>query len=287
MNKFFSLAIILTFLLTGKLVFANNNFYIGQMLQGKIELSFLTNIYLPQGEWTIIEANSSFENIIWKDITLLLINESKVQSILKIKYPKNSGDGRGWYKGRNNACDDFNGQKSNFHKNTSKKSVFQNNSDGPRTDAISQGYCISVWGSETLNLVEYKTEEYLRNQNIELTNDLVWIQQVYYSLQNEVTISYAGNAEFVNKPSSEFMNKAISLGQATVISNSEQFKETKLLDLSILSDLYIHIDSTNSDPSLDSGDIIVKLKKLKTMLDEGLISQEQYDTKSTKLLEDL
>ncbi|MDA9640653.1 SHOCT domain-containing protein [Pelagibacteraceae bacterium] len=41
------------------------------------------------------------------------------------------------------------------------------------------------------------------------------------------------------------------------------------------------VETTSEEP-----DMKVKLKELKAMLDEGLISQEQYDTKSTKLLED-
>ena len=41
------------------------------------------------------------------------------------------------------------------------------------------------------------------------------------------------------------------------------------------------VETTSEEP-----DLKVKLKELKAMLDEDLISQEQYDTKSTKLLED-
>jgi multidrug efflux pump subunit AcrB len=41
------------------------------------------------------------------------------------------------------------------------------------------------------------------------------------------------------------------------------------------------VEKTSEEP-----DVKDKLKELKAMLDEGLISQEQYDTKSTKLLED-
>ncbi|MDC3263339.1 SHOCT domain-containing protein [Pelagibacterales bacterium] len=41
------------------------------------------------------------------------------------------------------------------------------------------------------------------------------------------------------------------------------------------------VETTSEEPGVK-----VKLKELKAILDEGLISQEQYDTKSTKLLED-
>jgi hypothetical protein len=41
------------------------------------------------------------------------------------------------------------------------------------------------------------------------------------------------------------------------------------------------VETTSEKPGVKN-----KLKELKAMLDEGLISQELYDTKSAKLLED-
>ena len=40
------------------------------------------------------------------------------------------------------------------------------------------------------------------------------------------------------------------------------------------------------ETSSDSSSIKSKLQGLKSMLDEGLISQEQYDVKSSKILEE-
>lgn len=272
----------------------NNNFKIGQSLQGKIKLSEITYINLPKGAWTVISTDYSFiRAYAYKEISLIQVDDNKMKSFIKINYPRDIGNGNGWWKSKNDACDDFSNQRSSFHKNTSKKTGLHSNmSSDSRTDGISMGYCISIWNEElknsNLDLIDFQSMEYFNSKNIDYPNSLIWIQQVYHSLLNKVKISYAYNVSSNNKSISELTEQIIHLGKANVEKNNLQFKSKKLIDLSTFSDLHQKKQKNKENISNESLklELVDKLKKLKEMFDNDLITQKQYEQKSDKLLDD-
>ena len=74
--------------------------------------------------------------------------------------------------------------------------------------------------------------------------------------------------------------------------NMKAYKGNKSANLNFLSEIIgknnnsSSTSSSNTSSSTNKKDISSKLKELKSMLDEGLISQEQYDDKSTKILDE-
>ena len=272
----------------------NNNFIIGQSVQGKIKLSDITYINLPKGAWTVIRTDYSFiRAYAYKEISLIQVDDNKMKSFIKINYPRDRGNGNGWWKGKNDACDDFSNQRSSFHKNTSKKAGLHSNmSSDSRTDGISMGYCISIWNEDlknsNLDLIDFQSMEYFNSKNIDYPNSLIWMQQVYHSLLNKVKISYAYNVSSNNKSISELTEQIIHLGKANVEKNILQFKSKKLIDLSTFSDLHQKKQKNKENISNKSLklELVDKLKKLKELFDNDLITQKQYEQKSDKLLDD-
>tara|TARA_B110000858_G_scaffold1682_1_gene1937 strand:+ start:767 stop:1654 length:888 start_codon:yes stop_codon:yes gene_type:complete len=294
MKKIFIYTYILLFFfsISGFAVNATD-FRIGQSLQGKIKLSNMTYINLPKGAWTVIWTDYSFEKAsAYKEISLIQVDDKKMRSFLKIDYPRDKGNGNGWRKGKNDACDDFSNQGSHFHKNTSRKSgLHSNDSEDARTDGISKGYCISIWNDElknsNLDLIGFQNMEYFNFKNIDFPNSLTWIQQIYYSLNNRVKISYAYN-ELSNNKFNFKTQQATQVAKANVEKNILQFERKKLIDLLTFSDLHKkkQKDKENISNDLLKLEIVDKLKELKKMFDNDLISQKQYEQKSDKLLDD-
>ena len=271
---------------------AGSKFYANQIFVGKINLSHLTNTILPEGEWIVTSSEYSYKRkLAWEEITLVLLDKGSIKSVLKLQFPQNGGNGNAWHKGKNNACDDFYNQRSNFHVNTSKRSGSHSNvSDESRTDGISTGYCMAVWEKAKHNLIDYETIDYLKINNISEPKELIWMQHVYYTQFNQIKVSFALNPLHSDISTSELINKAIYLGRVMAEDNGKSLNAKKLLDLSILTDLFyqkkeeiIKLDINNTQAKTKIKD---KLEQLKLLLDEGLINQDQYDTKSAKLLED-
>ena len=211
-------------------IFLGSKFTTGQLLQGKIKFANQTNINLPKGEWTVVSTDYSFKRAYaYKEVTLIQVDENKMKSFLIINYPRDKGNGNGWWKGLNDACDDFNNQRSSFHKNTSKKSgIHSNMSQDSRTDGITMGYCISIWNEEfknsNLDLISNKSMQYFDSNNIDKPSSLIWTQQVYHSLYNKVKISYAYNVlsnKVSNEKSPYILDKLYSSSGSAAIPSNE------------------------------------------------------------------
>ena len=129
--------------------------------------------------------------------------------------------------------------------------------------------------------------EYFNSKNIDFSNSLILIQQIYYSLYNRVKISYAYN-ELSNNKFSFKTQQATQVAKANVEKNILQFKSKKLIDLSTFSDLHQKKQKNKENISNESLklELVDKLKKLKEMFDNDLITQKQYEQKSDKLLDD-
>ena len=65
-------------------------------------------------------------------------------------------------------------------------------------------------------------------------------------------------------------------------------RNLSLYDCRKLTDRFpkVEVESSSEEKSDSSIDVESKLRSLKRLLDEGLISQEQYDEKSSKILDD-
>jgi len=299
--------------------FAIKEPYLGEVLSGTIgKYGLGTEIVLPEGKWVVAGVKASNGSVRWVDLVLIQFTSNKIKAVFNIKYPREKERPMvemhpvpGWRADRhydNNTCDDYDNQGSNYHESLITKK---------QTSRLAEGSCISIYAlnniSERLGYSDTWTmaHQFIKKNQLDYPNSIVFIDNTYFSEQNVVHTYYGLNPDFVDIASrkffnfsdsdwnkynikdheekNSFMNNAIYTGNITLTNNIRNFLNNKKLDFFQYSFLTQKINETipdtSSKVSSNSG-IRNKLKDLKSMLDDGLISQEQYDKKSAKLLKD-
>ena len=279
-----------------------------------------TKFYLPDGEWTVIGAKSLNGGVRPVEAILIQRDGSKIKAILNIKFARDLGPTQGWdavggWKPKehfdNNNCDDYNNQRSNFHNaNIEKK----------KQNLIIEGSCLAIFvrnyifrldslsnDSSIMEAFEVADDYILRN-DLELPEALIVVGSTYFTEKNQVHTYYMANPQINNinsKSQVEFrdsewnydkinshtdkkayMDNAISIGKTVRTQVVNSFKNGNTLDLRSYNEIVSFKNSISSSSSNNENSPIDKLKKLKEMLEEGLITQKQYEKKSKKILED-
>lgn len=300
--------------------FAVKTPYLGETLVGSIgKYGLGTEIILPKGEWTVAGVKETNGSVSWVELVLIQSESNKIKGIFNFKYPRRlerpivewDPSTIGWRKDKhieNNTCDDYGKQGSNFHKMAITKK---------KINRIYEGSCVSVYAINQLNSLFITdawsmAEQYINRQELEYPNALVFIDNTYFREKNVVHTYFATNPYFSKIKSNsnsrfedsewykhnvskydnknEFMKNMIDVATSTVQVNINRFLREEKLDFSSYSSFHVKksvpvIKSESGNLSYNDS-AINKLKELKLMLDEGLISQEQYDAKSTELLKD-
>jgi len=242
--------------------FAKQEPYPGQFVYGNIGPYGLdTEILLPPGEWIVAGVSTSNGGIRWAEIILLQTESKKIKALLNIKYPRQLekpinewGTNDGWRRDKhvkNNTCDDYDNQISNFHEMIIKKRKYSR---------IVDASCISIYvahsigehsnlNSEAWNLAH----EYIGRSDLSYPNALVNIDSTYFKLNNVVHLYFSINPDFANITSSKdtsfkdsewnkynvkkhadknnFMNNTINIGLSVLRDNKRKFSNNRRLDL--------------------------------------------------------
>jgi hypothetical protein len=247
---FKKICIIFLTLLFTNFAYAQKIKHPGQEVSGLVKLSYMTKINLPDGKWEVVSKNKENGGVGWVDVSLIQTEGNKIKAIAVIQYPTNT-NGYGWYESSNDICDDYSGQKSNFHKKKVKEDA----------GYIMSGYCANVWTSnwiaadswdswDTMELIH----TYIANNNLNYPPALTMLDSKWYSKENLVIIYYMYNPEFnglatnrkvdfkksdwhiynVDKyPSKKlFIDKVINIQKQTISNSLKSFSKRKPIDLS-------------------------------------------------------
>lgn len=239
--------------------------YPGQVVYGQIgKFGLGTTIKLPEGEWVVAGTASKNGTIRPEEIILMQIEDKKIKAILFIRYARDIGLTQGWdavtgwrpeetYK--NNTCDDYDDQKSNYHYEKINKKSQQ---------LIVNGACMAVYvDNDIYNVSELSldnsiqetydmAEQFVKNNNLEYPNALIFIDNTYFSKKNYVQTYFAINPEFKGIKSSSqvfftnsdwhkynidsypdkkrLMDESIFIGQQVFTDNIKKFDKGKALD---------------------------------------------------------
>ena len=303
--------------------FAIKEPYLGEVLSGTIgKYGLGTEIVLPEGRWVVAGSKATNGGVRWVDLVLIQFASNKIKAIFNIKYPREKERPMvemhpipGWRTDRhydNNTCDDYDDQGSNFHEELITKK---------HSSRLAEGSCISIYAlnniSESLNINSetwVMAHRFIKENQLDYPNSIVFIDNTYFSEHNVVHTYYGLNPDFIDITSSKFINfrdsdwnkyniikhdeknsfmsGVIYAGKGILSNNIRNFLNNKRLDFSEYAFLTLNINeaiptTTSSNPSSNNSTVISKLKSLKSMLDEGLITQEQYEAKTYELLNDL
>ena len=244
------------------------NFVLGEFYESTVKNVFNTGhaVSLPPGKWEATDVEVDGE---WAYIDF---QNSIDNANFYVSMPSSQISGDYWTGSGIKPCKSKNeeGDKYKVH------------ASGVKREKVQVTYCIQdvEWsgGNKDLNItLEAETT----------SAPLTWMKySVYYDLKNSNVSSLSKNElkkignSLIKVLKNNIYGKPGDYTMATQLLNFTSTSEITSNVTKSLTDSYI----TKSTP--EESDVKVKLKKLKAMLDEGLISQEQYDTKSTKLLED-
>ena len=252
-----------------------------------------TEIILPEGEWIVAGVKETNGSVSWVELVLIQSESNKIKGIFNFKYPRRlerpivewDPSTIGWRKDKhidNNTCDDYDNQRSNFHEMDVSKKL----------NRIYGGSCISVYTSSVNNSIIYKNDvwlmaqEFIKQSGIDYPEEFVFIDNTYFREKNVVHTYYAINHNFFKNEKSKFIKKAINIGKEVLRKNINKFLDNKKLDFTEYANFYLAEPiSVKESKSTDKVSIISKLKELKEMFNNGLITQKQYEIKSNELLE--
>ena len=274
--------------------FAIETPFSGQTLTGTIgKYALGTEIILPEGEWIVAGVKENNGSIRWVELVLIQSESKKIKGIFNIKYPRRlelpivewDPSTIGWRKDKhieNNTCDDYDNQRSNFHEMDVSKKL----------NRIYGGSCISVYTSSVNNSIISKNDvwlmaqEFIKQSGIDYSEEFVFIDNTYFREKNVVHTYFAINHDFFKNEKSKFIKKAINIGKEVLRKNINKFSDNKKLDFTEYANFYLAEPiSVKESKSTDKVSIISKLKELKEMFNNGLITQKQYEIKSDELLE--
>ena len=280
-----------------------------------------TKITLPSGIWKV--AGSVTRNGGVRPLeTILIQHEGKdIKAILNIKYVRGKGPTQGWdavggWKRTdhydNNNCDDYGKQRSNYHYADIRK-VKQN--------LILEGSCLAVFPRNDIPMMKNlatstslkdafdMADNYISDKELRYPSALIVLGNSFFTSENQVHIYYMSNPEFNNTKSEkgiafkasewnasnidnhlekkDYMSNAITIARNVASKIDLVFQKKKTLNLTQYDDILTFNSLPVVSTTSKKGDIIIKLKKIKEMFDDGLISQKQYEIKSDDILKDL
>ena len=261
MIKFFfntTLSIVIFFILSlpsHAIKLEKNNYYSGTLKDNN-----RNNIPLPPGEWLLTEIN---------------INKPKGRSLGSfIEYTfYNSNVGYVFYfgpKGTKGSADRWSGNKTPSMCDGSSI-VGKTNIRGKNNTewcVFDDGEFIEFRNYTAQNYIQYYHTYYIIKSLLRDTSRSS-LQAIGTGIFDQVTKNKAGNLSFLSNRLNFNRSSSFSSSDSTIIENNLKSNDETKDNLMTL----------NSSPKN-------RLKELKKMLDEGLISQEQYDKKSTEILEE-
>ena len=224
--------------------------YPGQEVSGLVNLNYMSKINLPVGNWEVVSKNKVNGGSGWVDVSLIQTEANKIKAIAIVQYPTKPS-GNGWYKSSDDICDDYSGQKSNFHQKKIKEDA----------GYIMSGFCANVWTSNWLAASSWDSwgtmeliHTYIANNNLNYPPALTMLDSKWYSKENLVIIYYMYNPEFnglatnakvdfkksdwhkynVDKyPSKKlFIDKVVNIQKQTISNSLKSFSKRKPIDLS-------------------------------------------------------
>jgi hypothetical protein len=300
-----------------------NAFSLGQIISNTTGTMGLgTKFHLPQGEWTVAGLKSLNGGVRPVEVILIQSEGKSIKAILNIRYARDEGPTQGWdavggWKPAehydNNNCDDYDEQRSNFH---------QVNIDKKKQSLIIEGSCLAIFARNDIqNLNDVATDtsiidafdianNYIQRKNLIIPEALVIVGSTYFTQKNQVHTYYMSNPAYSNIISNTrvpfkesewnsykinkyddkkaYMANAISVGRNVKNTTAKNFKiYNKTIDLRPYDKIVLYNSSTSSSLPTKKNNAVAKLKKLKKMFDEGLISQKQYEQKSEDILDEL
>lgn len=247
--------------------------YPGMLVSGQIgKFGLETNIILPDGDWVVTGMGSKNGTIRPAEIILMQTTANKIKAVMLIRYARTLGKSQGWDDASgwrpeetfiNNTCDDYDDQKSNYHyEKINKKSQ----------NLIVNGACMAVYAiNDIYNVSELSfensiqetydmSEQFLKSNNFEYPNALIFIGNTYFSKNNYVQTYFAFNPEFRDIESSSqtyftnsdwhkynidkypekkvLMNESIYIGQQIFNDNIKKFNKGRALDFYGYSSLF-------------------------------------------------
>lgn len=321
MYKFISIITLNVFLIFNSLSFAKA-FNLGQVVNNTTNVMGLgTKFHLPQGEWTVAGIKSLNGGVRPVDTILIQTEGRNIKAILNIRFARDQGPTQGWdavggwkpiehYE--NNNCDDYGGQRSNFH---------QVNIDKKKQSLIIEGSCLAIFArNDFVKLNEIATstsileafeiaDNYIKSKNLNYPEALVVVGSTYFTEDNQVHTYYMANpthSNIISNPrvsysdsewnsyninnyddKKAYMVNAISIGRNVKNIIASNFKYKKTLDLRPYDKIVSFNKSSSNSAPTKKNNAITRLKKLKGMFDDGLITQKQYEQKSEQILNEL
>ena len=249
MKLFYKVILILLFLST---TYASDIKYVTQELSGEIKLNYETKIILPPGNWYVSAITKTHQFPVWNEVGFIQTDGSDLKAFLFIGYPKEPS-AEGWYKGSYDACDDYEGQQSNFHEKNYKTQV----------NVIMSGYCSAIYANNEIDQSLWDSWDVMRETHSSIANkgikqypaSMIHVDSKLYSKSNLVDIYYAYNPKFTGFSSKRgvswtdsewskykiddfpkkksFMEKIISNHKQTILNNTNSLKKRKPVDLSL------------------------------------------------------
>tara|TARA_B110000858_G_C17785619_1_gene467115 strand:- start:1326 stop:2135 length:810 start_codon:yes stop_codon:yes gene_type:complete len=260
------------FVLINSVILQAKDLYPGQTVFGSIKFGLNTTVNLPPGEWNVAGVAKKNGGIRPVDLILLQSIDGKIKAVFHIRYARDKGKSQGWdyVSGwipdetmKNNTCDDYDDQKSNYH---------YQKIDKKKQNLIIQGSCMAVYAlNDIYNFNELAldnsiheafemTESYIQNKNLSYPNAMVFIDNTYFIEENYVQTYFAVNPELknietrsdvyftdsnwhkynINKhpEKKSFMNDAIFIGQQVFDDNAKAFNMRRALDFYRYESLY-------------------------------------------------
>ena len=228
----------------------------GEMYSGELKKveSYLYNLKLPKGEWEVLGVNRILSHNNESYIILGQVKSNELSAVIWLDFITDPSQ-YGWYTPDSSTCNDWDDQKSNYHKSTYKKKL---------ANAVSKGSCISVWAENNLYAGTYDwSDEFvqaykkLESKNIDLPNAIVWIDQLLITKEAYASMYIGINPKFnaditsdkridfyrsdwhsyniENYPDKKnYMEKVIKIAKEMHSQNYKALEKRKVMDLSFV-----------------------------------------------------
>ena len=317
-NFLLVLSVSFTLLLPGKIyAFSKNE----TLINSTGNFGLQSEIILPEGQWVVAGMKAINGGVRPVDVILIQKENTKIKALLNIKFPRSKGLTQGWdavtgWKPKehydNNNCDDYDNQRSNFHHAEINKRKQQ---------LILEGYCLAIFAKNSINsatslatkssLIDafQNADEYIRNNNLSYPDAMVVIGNTYFTEENQIHINYMVNPDFANIPSKpglsfsesdwyqfrindyeekkKFMSNAIYIGKSVNSEIARSYSKRKAIDLRPYNQILTFKTISNAEVATEEDSLAKKLQDLKSLHNQNLISDSQYEEKMNQLLEEL
>ena len=231
--------------------FEKGEIYSGELK--KVE-HYLYNLNLPKGEWEVLGVDRVLTGYNESYIVLGQIKSNELSAIIWLDFITDPSE-YGWYPPDSSPCNDYEDQKSNYHKSTYKKKL---------ANAVSKGSCMSIWVDNDIYPGSYdfakefvQTKKSLKRMNVDLPNAIIWIDQLLITKQAYAGIYIGINPKFNanifsesevgytysdwhsykienNDNKNDYMNKVIKASKEMNTQIFKALEKRKVMDLSFI-----------------------------------------------------